>query len=203
MVFHSSALVTHVCVPIGNFPFTQRLVSVNIEKVLVTERVLLVFKEALLKYSVGLPLISAPELYDTVHDAVTALAPVPADPLLVQVVIVHPDVVQFVPLSALSQRIGLATQPGLIVRLADTTALSANAELLVRTRSPELLIVHVKVTVVPLAASVGTTGIRSVSVPNEARAVVLVQVTPVPTCAPHDQPLSENELAGPVIFAGI
>lgn len=133
----------------------------------------------------------------------TALAHVPADPLLVHVVIVHHEVVQLVPLLALSQRIGLATHPGLIVGFADTTALLAKAELFEMTRSPELLMIPVNVTVVPLAASVGTTGMRSVSLPSEAIAVVFVQVTPVPTCAPHDQPLSENELVGPVIFVGI
>lgn len=147
-------------------------------------------------------MISRPELYITVPDPVMAFPPVPADQLLFQVVIVHPEVVQFVPLSALSQSVGLPTPPGLVASPA-ATEFDANAELLETTRSPELVMVPVKVTVVPLAASVGVTGIRSVSVPNEASVVVFVQVTHVPTCAPHDHPLSENELAGPVIFVGI
>lgn len=148
-------------------------------------------------------MIKAPELYITVPDQVTALAPVPAEPLLVHVFTVHPDVVQFVPLFALSQRIGLATHPGLMVRFADTTEFEAKAELFAGTVSPELLIVPVNVTVAPLAASVGVTGTRSVSLARDAMVVVFVHVTVAPDCAPHDHPLSVNAAPGPVILAGI
>ena len=96
---------------------------------------------------------------------------------MVQVVIVQPEVEQFVPLSALSQRPAPATHPGFEVTVADTTALVAKAELFAGTLSHELLIVHVNVTVVPLAASEGTTGIRRVSVARDVITVVLVQVT--------------------------
>ncbi len=179
------------------------MVTVKIEKILVIESVLLVFRDALLKYSVGLPFISHDALYITVHDAVIASAHVHTDPLFDHVVIVHPEVEQLVPLFALSQSIGLATHPGFMVRLADTTAFEANAELFVKIESPELLIVPVNVTIVPLAASVGVTGTRIVSVPSDAIVVIFVHVTVLPDCAPHDHPLSENELAGPIIFAGI
>ena len=64
--------------------------------------------------------------------------------------------------------------------VADTTALEANAELFVITESPGLVIDPLKVTVVPLAASVGTTGTRNVSVARAAMVVVFVQVTVVP-----------------------
>lgn len=150
-----------------------------------------------------MPFIRAPELYITVPDAVTALAPVPAEPLFVQLVIVQPDVVQFVQLSDLSQRSGLATHPGLMTRFADTTEFEAKAELLAGTLSPELLIVPVNVTVDPLAARVGVTGTLRVSLARDAMVVVLVHVTVAPLCAPQDHPLSENDVPGPVILAGI
>lgn len=117
----------------------------------------------------------------TVHEPVTALAAVPIIPLFVHVVMVQPLVVQFVPLFALSQSPGLATHPGFAVTPDETTALEAKAELFVVTVSPELAMIPVNVTVVPLAASVGVTGIRKVSLPRLAIVVVLVQVTPVPT----------------------
>lgn len=100
---------------------------------------------------------------------------------LVHVVIVHPEVEQLVPLSALSQRPAPVTHPGFDVTVADTTALVAKAELFVGTVSHELLIVPVKVTIDQLAARSGTTGIRRVSVAREAMVVVLLQVTVVHT----------------------
>ncbi len=123
--------------------------------------------------------------------------------LLVHVVITQPEVVQLVPLSARSHSPAPVTHPGFEVTVADTTALVAKAELLVRTVSQEFEMVPVNVTVVPLAASVGITGTLIVSVPRVTIAVVFVQVTVAPTWAPQDQPLSENALAGPVILAGI
>lgn len=116
----------------------------------------------------------------TVQDPVVALALAPISPRFVHVVMVQPDVVQLVPLSARSQRPGLATHPGFAVTVADTTALDANAELFVSTESSAFDIEPLNVTVVQLAASVGTTGIRRVSVPSDAIVVVFVQVTVVP-----------------------
>ncbi len=143
------------------------------------------------------------ELYMTTPEPVIASAPVPISQRLVQVVIVHPEVEQLVPLSALSQRPAPVTHPGFDVTVADTTALVAKAELFAGTVSHELLIVPVKVTIDQLAARSGTTGIRSVSVAREAIVVVLLQVTVVQICALHDHPLSEKALAGPVILVGI
>ncbi len=118
----------------------------------------------------------------TVPSPVTALARVPRVPLFVQLVIVHPVVVQLVPFCALSQSVAPATHPGVNVGDPHTTALIAKATLFVILESPGFDIVPVKVTELPLAALVGMTGIRTVSVPSDAAmAVVLVQVTPVPT----------------------
>ncbi len=114
---------------------------------------------------------------------------------------VHPDVLQLVPLLARSQRPGLVTPPGLVAR-APRTKLLAKAELFVGILSQLLDITPVKVTVVPLAETVGITGIRSVSSAKLAIVVVLLQVTVTPICAPHDQPLSVKELPGPFTLAG-
>ncbi len=70
--------------------------------------------------------------------------------------------------------------PGSLVA-APATGFVENAVLLVILESPGLEIATLKVTLVPLAASVGVTGIRTVSFPDGAAiAVVLVHVTPVP-----------------------
>lgn len=93
--------------------------------------------------------------------------------------------------------------PGSLVA-APATGLVEKAVLLVIFESPGLEIATLNVTLLPLAASVGVTGIRTVSFPVGAEiAVVLVHVTPVPIWAQHDHPLSENDKAGPVIFVGI
>ncbi len=140
----------------------------------------------------------------TVPSHVTAFAAAPRVPLLLHVVIVHPVVVQFVPVFHLSQSVFPVIHPGAAALAPPTTALMANAVLLVRFESHGFEIATSNLTLVPLAASVGVMGILTVSVPRDgAMAVVFVQVTPVPTCAPHDHPLSENDEAGPVIFAGI
>ena len=93
--------------------------------------------------------------------------------------------------------------PGSIFGAPHTTEFVANAVLFAVLESQGLLIPTLKVTLVPLAASVGVTGIRRVSVPVGAViAVVFVHVTPVPTWAPHDHPLSTNVEDGHVIFVG-
>lgn len=139
----------------------------------------------------------------TVPRPVTALAAAPRVPLLAQVVIVHPVVVQFVPFPARSQSVAPATHPGLIAN-PQATELTANAELLVIFESPGFEIVTLNVTLDPLAAVFGVTGIRTVSLPViGAIVVVLVHVTHVPTCAPHDHPLSVNGAAGQTILVGI
>lgn len=110
---------------------------------------------------------------------------------------------QFVPVFARSQSVPPATHPGVAVAAPPTTLFMANAVLLVTLESHGLDIATSNLTLVPLAARVGVTGILTVSVPRDAAiAVVLVQVTPVPICAPHDHPLSENDEVGPVISAG-
>ena len=165
--------------------------------------VLLVLRDALLRYSVGLPLSRFTRSSVTVPSPVTAVAPVPRVPLFAQLVIVQPVSVQFVPFPALSQSVAPATHHGLKLT-PHTTALVAKAVLFVVLESPALLITPVKVTLVPLAASVGVTGILTVSEPRGVpMLVVFVHVTPVPTCAPQDHPLSENAFEGPMILAGI
>ena len=100
---------------------------------------------------------------------------------MAQVVIVHPVVVQFVPFPARSQSVAPATHPGENAGVPPTTALVAKAVLLVTLESHGLEIVPVNVNIAPLH-TVGITGIRTVSVPRGVEiAVVLVQVTPVPT----------------------
>ena len=165
--------------------------------------VLLVLSDALLRYSVGLPLSRFTRSSITVPNPVTATAPVPRVPLFAQFVIVQPVVVQFVPFPARSQSVAPATHPGLMHN-PHTTGLVEKAVLFVVLESPGLLITPVKVTFVPLAASVGVTGILTVSEPRGVpMLVVFVHVTPVPTCAPQDHPLSENAFEGPMILAGI
>lgn len=141
--------------------------------------------------------------YVTVPRPVIALAAAPRVPLLAQVVIVHPVVVQFVPFPARSQSVAPATPPGLIAT-PHTTGFVERAVLLVTFESPGLEINTLNVTFDQLAAVFGVTGIRTVSLPViGAIVVVLVQVTPVPTWAPHDHPLSVNDDAGQTIFVGI
>ena len=165
-------------------------------------RVLLVLSDALLRYSVGLPLSRFTRSSVTVPSPVTAVAPVPRVPLFAQLVIVQPVMVQFVPFPALSQSVAPATHPGLKLT-PHTTEPVANAVLFAVLESQGLVISTLKVTLVPLAARVGVTGIRRVSVPVGAViAVVFVHVTPVPTWAPHDHPLSTNVEDGHVIFVG-
>lgn len=66
------------------------------------------------------------------------------------------------------------------------------------------MILTLNVTLVPLAARVGMTGIRTVSSQSGVVIfVVFVQVTPVPTWAPQDHPLFVNAVVGPVILVGI
>ncbi len=142
--------------------------------------------------------------YVAVPSHVTAFAAAPSTHWFAQVVIVHPVAIQFVPVFARSQRFSHVIPPGSLAGAHPTTALIANAVLLPILESHGLEIETLNVTLVPLAASVGVTGIRKVSVPDgTVIAVVFVHVTPVPTCAPHDHPLSENEEVGPVIFVGI
>lgn len=118
----------------------------------------------------------------TVPRPVTALAGAPSHHRFVQVVIVHPVVVQFVPPSALSQRFSPVTHPGSFGAGHPTTAFIANAVLFVVLESHGFVIRTLNVTLVPLAASVGVTGIRTVSTPSGVDiVVVLVHVTPVPT----------------------
>jgi hypothetical protein len=178
-------------------------VIVKIEKVFVIARLLPRLSDAFWNKSVGFPFTSVAKLKSTFHDPVVAFAGVPMIPLLVHVVIVHPEVVQLVPFHARSQSPGLATQPGFALMLPPTTAFVAKAELLEVMRSPEFEMVPVKVTLLPLAASVGVTGMRNISFPRGEIFVVLVQVTPVPTWAPHDHPLSVKLPLGPVILVGI
>jgi hypothetical protein len=77
-----------------------------------------------------------------------------------------------------------------------------NAVLLAVFESLGLDILTLKVTLVPPAAGNGITGILTVSDPSETILVVFVQVTVVPICAPHDQPLSVNAPVGPDIVVG-
>ena len=111
----------------------------------------------------------------------TALAAAPSAPLLDHVVMVQPVVVQFVPFPARSQRLAPDIHPGLAAGAPPTTALVANAVLFVIFESPGLDMVTLNVTLLPLAASAGITGILTVSFPSGAMVVVLVQVTHVPT----------------------
>ena len=165
--------------------------------------VLLLLSDALLRYSVGFPLSRFTRSSVTVPSPVTATAPVPSVPLFAQLVIVQPVIVQFVPFPARSQSVAPTTHPGLILN-PHTTGLVEKAVLFVIFESHGFVIATLKVTFVPLAASVGVTGIRTVSVQRGVDiAVVFVHVTPVPICAPHDQPLSVNARVGPVILAGI
>ena len=195
-----------LCVPMINSHPVPIFVVVKIESAaVVILRVLLVVSAALLKYSVGLPLSRFTRSSVTVPKSSpeTAVAPVPRVPLFAQFVIVQPVVVQFVPFPARSQSVAPATHPGLILN-PHTTGLIEKAVLFVVLESPALLITPVKVTLVPLAASVGVTGILTVSEPRGVpMLVVFVHVTPVPTCAPQDHPLSENAFEGPIILAGI
>ena len=140
----------------------------------------------------------------TVHDPVTAFAALPRLPILVQPVRLQPFIVQLVRLLfAWSQRVSPAMPPGSILGAPHMTEPVANAVLFAVLESQGLVIPTLKVTLVPLAASVGVTGIRRVSVPVGAViAVVFVHVTPVPTWAPHDHPLSTNVEDGHVIFVG-
>lgn len=178
---------------------------VNIDAAAVAiPRELLVFILALLKYTVGFPFISTLVLNVTVPDPTTALAAFPRPPRLVQPVRVHPLVLQLVRLLfAWSQKLSPAIPPASTFGAPHTTEFVANAVLFVTFESQGFVIRTLKVTLVPLAARVGVTGIRRVSVPVGAdMVVVLVQVTPVPICAPHDHPLSRNAELGPVIFVG-
>lgn len=110
----------------------------------------------------------------------TAFAAAPRVPLFAHVVIVQPVAVQLVPFPARSQRVAPGTHPGLI-EIPQTTGLVENAVLLVRLESQGFDMATLNVTLVPLAASVGVTGIRTVSVPSGVDIVVVfVQVTPVP-----------------------
>lgn len=140
--------------------------------------------------------------YVTVHMPVTPLAAAQRVPLLLQFVIVHHAVLQFLVPLAFTQNVIPETPPGAYKSVADTTELVATAVLLVVLESLGFEIVPVKLTVEPDAAGCGVTGILKVSVASDAILVVLVQVTVNPTCAPHDQPLSIKAPAGPVIFAG-
>ncbi len=118
----------------------------------------------------------------TTQSHVTALAAVPSDPLLAHDVIVQPVVVQLVPFPARSQRVMPATHPGLYAGAPPTTALIAKALLFVRLESPGFDIFTLNVTLLPLAAVAGMTGILTVSLPMRAATlVVFVQVTHVPT----------------------
>ena len=94
---------------------------------------------------------------------------------------VQPVVVQFFQPSALAQNLGPVTHPGATVGPAETTALVANAVLFAVFQSPLFEIATVNVTLVPVEAGKGCTGIRKVSSPKDAIVVVLVQVTVVAT----------------------
>lgn len=78
----------------------------------------------------------------------------------------------------------------------------ANAVLLLVFESLTLDMLTLKVTLVPPAAGNGMTGILTVSDQSEVMLVFFVQVTVVPICAPHDQPLSINDTVGPDILFG-
>ena len=132
----------------------------------------------------------------------TAFAATPKVPLLLQVVIVHPAVLQFLFPFALSQSVAHTTHPGEKAIVEVTTALVAKAELLVVLESLGLLILTLNVTLVPPAAGNGITGILTVSDQSEAIVVVFVQVTVVPTWAPQFHPLSLNAHTGPEIVVG-
>lgn len=112
--------------------------------------------------------------------------------------------VQFVPVFARSQSLSPVTHPGSLAGIPPTTAFMANAVLFVIFESQGFEILTKNVTLDPLAAVIGITGILTVSSPIGAEIlVVFVHVTPVPTCAPQDQPLFVNDDAGPVILVGI
>lgn len=81
------------------------------------------------------------------------------DPLLFQVVIVQPLVLQFLFPFALSQSVAPVIPPGANVRVAATTALDAKAVLLVVLESPGFESARLNVTVVPPARGEGTTEI--------------------------------------------
>jgi hypothetical protein len=119
--------------------------------------------------------------YVTVPSPVTALAHTPRVPLLLQVVIVQPAVLQFLFPFHLSQSVIPVTQPGAWVMLDVTTALVANAVLFPLFESLGFDIDTLNVTLVPHAAGRGITGILTVSVASDAILVVFVQVTVVPT----------------------
>lgn len=112
--------------------------------------------------------------------------------------------VQLVPLFAISQRFSPVIPPGSFAGDHPTTAFVAKAVLFALLESVAFTIFPENVSDCPLAASVGVTGIRTVSEPIGADIlVVFVHVTPVQVCAVHDQPLSVNGAAGPFTFAGI
>ena len=119
--------------------------------------------------------------YVTVPSPVTALAHTPSVPLLLQVVIIHPAVLQFLLPFHLSQRVIPVTHPGAYDSVHVTTALVANAVLLAVFESLGFDIDTLNVTLVPHAAGSGITGILTVSVPSDAIFVVFVQVTVAPT----------------------
>lgn len=129
----------------------------------------------------------------------TAFAAVPSVPLLYQVVIVHPAVIQFFGPLAFAQKVIPVTPPGANARVAVTTEFDTFALLFVVLESPGFDIATLKFAVVPL---VGITGIRNVSEASDAMVVVFVQVTVLLTCTPQFHPLSLNEVTGPVIFTG-
>ena len=140
----------------------------------------------------------------TVPDPVRAFAELPRPPILVQPVRLHPFIVQLVRLLfAWSQRLSPAIPQASTFGAPHTTEFVANAVLLAVLESQGLVIRTLKVTLVPLEARVGVTGIRSISIPVGAVIpVVFVHVTPVPTWAPQDHPLSTNAEEGHVIFVG-
>jgi hypothetical protein len=106
-------------------------------------------------------------------------------------------------LFAWSQRLSQAIPQASTFGAHPTTEFVANAVLFVTLESPGFVRVTLKVTLVPLAAAAGRTGIRNVSVPVGAViTVVFVQVTVFPTWAPQDHTLSENALVGQLTFAG-
>lgn len=119
----------------------------------------------------------------TVPSPATAFAAAPSHPMLVHHVIVHHWIVQFVRLLfAWSQKLSPAIPQASTTGAHHTTELVAKAVLLLTFPSHGLDTRTVNVTLVPLAARVGVTGIRRLSVPLGAEMlVVLVHVTPVPT----------------------
>ena len=115
---------------------------------------------------------------------------------------VHPAVAQFFGPFAFAQNVIPVTQPGAKESVDATTALVANAVLLVVLESPGFDIETLNVTLVPQAAGRGITGIRTVSDPSDTMLVVFVQVTVVPIWAPHVQPLSVSEVTGHEMVVG-